>query len=277
MKGIVLAGGTGTRLWPLTISVSKQLLPIYDKPMIYYPISTLMSCGIREILLITTLSDQASFKNLLGDGSQFGIKLDYAIQSEPKGLAESFIIGEDFISENDVALILGDNLFSSVDFGPSLKIFQERKGAHIFVYTVSNPTAYGIVELNEIGDPVCIEEKPLQPKSHQAITGIYFFDKKVVEYAKGVRPSLRGELEIVDVLKTYMNRGHLHVTNLGSGSAWLDTGTPQSLHDASSYVRVMAERTGISIGNLHELAVKNQWVTRKLIEGENRGLKDREV
>jgi glucose-1-phosphate thymidylyltransferase len=269
MKGIVLAGGTGSRLWPLTISVSKQLLPIYDKPMIYYPISTLMSCGIREILLITTSTDQNNFKNLLGDGSQFGIKLNYAIQNEPNGLAESFIIGEEFIEENDVALILGDNLFSGVDFGTSLQVFKGKKGAHIFTYIVSNPSQYGVVEVNENGEPLSIEEKPHLPKSNQAITGIYFFDNKVVEYAKSVIPSPRGELEIVDILQTYLNQGRLNVTNLESGAAWLDTGTPQSLHDASSYVRVMAERTGISIGSLHHMAIKNNWILEELIENRN--------
>jgi glucose-1-phosphate thymidylyltransferase len=277
MKGIVLAGGTGSRLWPLTISVSKQLLPIYDKPMIYYPISTLMSCGIREILLITTSTDQNNFKNLLGDGSQFGIKLNYAIQNEPNGLAESFIIGEEFIEENDVALILGDNLFSGVDFGTSLQVFNGKKGAHIFTYVVSNPTQYGVVEVNENGEPLSIEEKPHQPKSNQAITGIYFFDNKVVEYAKSVIPSPRGELEIVDVLQTYLNQGRLNVTNLESGAAWLDTGTPQSLHDASSYVRVMAERTGISIGSLHHMAIKNNWILEELIENENRSSKEQRI
>jgi len=277
MKGIVLAGGTGSRLWPLTISVSKQLLPIYDKPMIYYPISSLMSCGIREILLITTSTDQNNFKNLLGDGSQFGIKLNYAIQNEPNGLAESFIIGEEFIEENDVALILGDNLFSGVDFGTSLQVFNGKKGAHIFTYVVSNPTQYGVVEVNENGEPLSIEEKPHQPKSNQAITGIYFFDNKVVEYAKSVIPSPRGELEIVDVLQTYLNQGRLNVTNLESGAAWLDTGTPQSLHDASSYVRVMAERTGISIGSLHHMAIKNNWILEELIENENRSSKEQRI
>ena len=186
-KGIILAGGSGTRLYPVTQAISKQLMPVYDKPMIYYPISTLMSCGIREILLITTSTDQNNFKNLLGDGSQFGIKLNYAIQNEPNGLAESFIIGEEFIEENDVALILGDNLFSGVDFGTSLQVFNGKKGAHIFTYVVSNPTQYGVVEVNENGEPLSIEEKPHQPKSNQAITGIYFFDNKVVEYAKSVR------------------------------------------------------------------------------------------
>jgi glucose-1-phosphate thymidylyltransferase len=277
MKGIVLAGGTGSRLWPLTISVSKQLLPIYDKPMIYYPIATLMSCGIREILLITTSTDQNSFKNLLGDGSQFGITLSYAIQNEPNGLAESFIIGEEFIEENDVALILGDNLFSGVDFGASLKVFQERKGTHIFTYTVSNPMQYGVIELNENGEPISIEEKPLHPKSNQAITGIYFFDNKVVEYAKRVVPSPRGELEIVDVLRIYLDQSRLNVTNLESGAAWLDTGTPQSLHDASSYVRVMAERTGISIGSLHQMAIKNEWLPEKLLQNENRNSKEQRI
>jgi len=277
MKGIVLAGGTGSRLWPLTISVSKQLLPIYDKPMIYYPISTLMSCGIREILLITTSTDQNNFKNLLGDGSQFGIKLNYAIQNEPNGLAESFIIGEEFIEENDVALILGDNLFSGVDFGTSLQVFNGKMGSHIFTYVVSNPTQYGVVEVNENGEPLSIEEKPHQPKSNQAITGIYFFDNKVVEYAKSVIPSPRGELEIVDVLQTYLNQGRLNVTNLESGAAWLGTGTPQSLHDASSYVRVMAERTGISIGSLHHMAIKNNWILEELIENENRSSKEQRI
>lgn len=269
MKGIVLAGGTGSRLWPITRSVSKQLLPIYDKPMIFYPISTLMSCGIRDILLITTFTDQANFKNLLGDGSQFGVNLNYAIQNEPNGLAESFIIGADFIGGNDVALILGDNLFSGVDFGASLSVFQEKKGAHIFTYTVSNPTQYGVVEISEIGEPLSIEEKPRQPRSNHAITGIYFFDNKVVEYAKSVVPSPRGELEIVDVLKTYLTHSRLNVTNLESGVAWLDTGTPQSLHDASSYVRVMAERTGISIGSLHDMAIKNKWLPEQLTENQN--------
>jgi glucose-1-phosphate thymidylyltransferase len=260
MKGIVLAGGTGSRLWPLTISVSKQLLPIYDKPMIFYPISTLMSCGIRQILLITTFADQDNFKKLLGDGSQFGIKLSYAIQDKPNGLAESFLIGESFINKKDVALILGDNLFSEVNFQHAIQKFREKGGAHIFSYVVSNPKAYGVVELNKEGVPISIEEKPSEPKSNQAITGIYFFDKKVVEYAKNVKPSFRGELEIVDVLKSYLQHNDLSVTNIKSGSAWLDTGTPQSLHDAASYVRVMAERTGISIGDLHEIARHNGWI-----------------
>jgi glucose-1-phosphate thymidylyltransferase len=260
MKGIVLAGGTGSRLWPLTISVSKQLLPIYDKPMIYYPISTLMSCGIREILLITTLSDQGNFKSLLGDGSKFGINLSYEIQDNPNGLAESFLIGDKFIANNDVALILGDNLFSEVNFQPALQAFREKGGAHIFTYTVSNPSAYGVVELSAEGAPISIEEKPSLPKSNQAITGVYFFDNRVVNYARRVRPSSRGELEIVDVLKSYMDSNELAVTSLRSGSAWLDTGTPQSLHDAASYVRVMAERTGISIGDLDQIAKQNGWL-----------------
>ena len=259
MKGIVLAGGTGTRLWPVTKSVSKQLLPVFDKPLIYYPIATLMDAGIRDILIITTPHDQKNFQNLLGNGAQFGIKLTYAVQEKPGGLAEAFIVGEDFINNEPVALILGDNIFSGfslTDFG----INQFACGAHIFTYKVANPNAYGVISFNSDGTVQSIEEKPIKPKSNMAITGLYFFDSSVCSRAKKLRPSARGELEIVDLIKTYWNSKELDFTNLPVESAWLDTGTPESLHDATSYVRVIVERTAVKIGCLEEIAFMNSWI-----------------
>jgi glucose-1-phosphate thymidylyltransferase len=259
MKGIVLAGGTGTRLWPVTKSVSKQLLPVFDKPLIYYPVATLMDAGIRDILIITTPYDQKDFQNLLGTGSQFGIKFSYAVQEKPGGLAEAFIVGEDFINAEPVALILGDNIFSGFslsDFG----VDRFSNGAHIFTYQVAKPNAYGVIGFKSDGTVDSIEEKPIEPKSNLAVTGLYFFDASVCARAKKLQPSARGELEIVDLIKTYLNSNELVVTNLPTESAWLDTGTPESLHDATSYVRVIEERTAVKIGCLEEIALKNSWI-----------------
>jgi glucose-1-phosphate thymidylyltransferase len=259
MKGIVLAGGTGTRLWPVTKSISKQLLPVFDKPLIYYPIATLMQAGIRDILIITTPHDQAAFRQLLGDGKQFGIQFTYAIQEKPLGLADAFIVGEEFIGKENVALVLGDNIFSGFSLREiGLEIFNS--GAHIFTYAVANPSSYGVIQLGRDGSIYSIDEKPLTPKSNLAITGLYFFDSSVSARAKALRPSPRGELEIIDVIKSYLNSKTLTVTNLPAGSAWLDTGTPQGLHDASSYVRVIEERTAIKIGCLEEIAFINSWI-----------------
>jgi glucose-1-phosphate thymidylyltransferase len=259
MKGIVLAGGTGTRLAPLTRSVSKQLLPVFDKPLIYYPIATLMQAGIREILIITTPQDQNLFKNLLGDGSQFGITFDYVIQEKPGGLAQAFIIGKHFIDQDNVALVLGDNVFSGIsylelDFGNFLD------GARIFTYAVSNPEAYGVLSFDTDGRVHSIIEKPQDSHSNLAITGLYFFDSSVVGKAETLMPSMRGELEIVDLIKLYQNDGSLQVTNLLAGTVWLDTGTPEGLHDAASYVRVIEERTAVKIACLEEIAYLNGWI-----------------
>jgi glucose-1-phosphate thymidylyltransferase len=259
MKGIVLAGGTGTRLWPVTKSVSKQLLPVFDKPLIYYPIATLMEAGIRDILIITTPYDQKDFQNLLGTGSQFGVKISYAIQEKPGGLAEAFIVGEDFMNAEPVALILGDNIFSGIslsDFG----VGSFKSGAHIFTYMVANPSVYGVININSDGTVDSIEEKPSQPKSNMAVTGLYFFDSSVCLRAKKLRPSARGELEIVDLINEYLHSQELTVSNLPAGSAWLDTGTPEGLHDAASYVRVIEERTAIKIGCLEEIAFAKSWI-----------------
>lgn len=262
MKGIVLAGGTGTRLWPVTKSVSKQLLPVFDKPLIYYPLATLMHAGIRDILLITTPHDQAAFRQLLGDGTQFGIQFAYAIQEKPCGLADAFIVGEKFVGKENVALVLGDNIFSGFSLS-KLGLEKFDRGAHIFTYAVANPGAYGVVQLGKDGLICSLEEKPLAPKSNLAITGLYFFDSSVSERAKKLMPSPRGELEIVDLIKSYLDTKTLKVTNLPAGSAWLDTGTPEGLHDASSYVRVIEERTAIKIGCLEEIAFINSWITDK--------------
>jgi glucose-1-phosphate thymidylyltransferase len=259
MKGIVLAGGTGTRLWPVTKSVSKQLLPVFDKPLIYYPIATLMEAGIRDILIITTPHDQKDFQNLLGTGSQFGVKISYAIQEKPNGLAEAFIVWENFINAEPVALILGDNIFSGIsliDFG----VGSFKSGAHIFAYMVANPSSYGVININSDGTVDSIEEKPSQPKSNMAVTGLYFFDSSVCLRAKKLRPSARGELEIVDLINEYLHSQELTVSNLPAGSAWLDTGTPEGLHDAASYVRVIEERTAIKIGCLEEIAFAKSWI-----------------
>jgi glucose-1-phosphate thymidylyltransferase len=260
MKGIVLAGGTGSRLWPLTVSISKQLLPVYDKPLIYYPLATLMQAGIQDILIITTSHDQTDFIKLLGDGNAFGINLSYAIQSEPRGLAEAFLIGKTFIEDEDVALILGDNLFAGIDFTEAMEKFKNQKGAHIFAYEVSNPSAYGVLEISDDGRPISILEKPQNPNSNWAVTGLYLLDKSAHQFASEILPSARGELEITDVLMRYLIQNKLYVNFLSRGTAWLDTGTPDSLHDAASYVRIIHERTGISIGNLVEVANQNSWL-----------------
>jgi len=266
MKGIVLAGGTGSRLWPLTFGMSKQLLPVYDKPMIYYPISTLMLAGIREILLITTEKDQSQFKSLLGDGSKFGISLQYEIQKEPRGLAQALTIGKEFLGGAGCLLILGDNIFHGVGLGQELRRSIPTRGAHIFTYAVSNPEEYGVLALSEDGSPLSIEEKPKNPKSNLAITGLYFFDSRAPEYAALVNPSHRGELEITSVLQAYLDNDELTVTNLSRGTAWLDTGTVDALHDASAYIRVIEQRTGLKIGCLEEIAHAMHWISPSEIQ-----------
>ena len=261
MKGIVLAGGTGSRLWPITKVVSKQLLPIYDKPMIYYPLSTLMLTGVREILIITTPKDEAAFRELLGDGSDFGIEITYASQPSPDGLAQAYIIGEDFLSGHNSLMVLGDNIFHGVGLGNELHSSLPEKGGHIFTYEVANPSQYGILTLDTSGNPFSIEEKPLNSKSNLAVTGLYFFDGRVSDVAKNVTPSARGELEITSVIEQYLKEGELSVTSLSRGTAWLDTGNPNGMHDASSYIKVIEERTGLKIGCLEEIAWRNKWLS----------------
>jgi glucose-1-phosphate thymidylyltransferase len=262
MKGIVLAGGTGSRLWPITKGVSKQLLPVYDKPMIYYPLSTLMLAGIREILIITTKHDQEFFKELLGDGNQFGISINYAIQEKPRGIAEALLIAADFLGQDDAMMILGDNIFYGVGLGMDLANTLNRSGAHIFTYEVSNPEDYGILSLDTKGIPISVEEKPTSRKSNLAITGLYYFDNKASSYASKVEPSPRGELEIISVLLEYMMNSELSYTKLSRGSMWLDTGSPNALNDASNFVRVIEDRTGLKIACLEEIAYKNGWIGR---------------
>lgn len=262
MKGIVLAGGSGTRLYPITKGVSKQLLPVYDKPMIYYPLSVLMLAQIRDILIITTLEDQSAFQRLLGDGSEFGIRLSYAVQPSPNGLAEAFIIGEDFIGQDPVCLVLGDNIFYGQGFRPMLiESASARLGATVFSYTVKNPQDFGVVEFDEDMLAVSIEEKPANPKSQHAVTGLYFYDNDVVEIAKNVTPSHRGELEITSVNQVYLERGDLRVQVLGRGFAWLDTGTHASLLDAAHFVETVEARQGFRIACLEEIALLNGWLT----------------
>jgi glucose-1-phosphate thymidylyltransferase len=261
MRGIILAGGTGSRLWPITKGVSKQLLPIYDKPLVYYPLSTLMSSGIQDILVITTPHDSVAFQDLLGDGSQWGINLTFAQQPKPEGLAQAFLIGERFISSDSCALVLGDNVFHGNGLGDELQLLTQPNGATIFAYKVSNPQEYGVVEFSSDGRVISIEEKPETPKSTFAVPGLYFYDNEVVNIAKNVRPSARGELEITAVNSEYLQRGHLSVSVLPEGTAWLDSGTFASLHDASSYVRIVEERQGIKVGCPEEIAWRHNWIS----------------
>ncbi len=271
MKGIVLAGGAGTRLHPITCGVSKQLLAVYDKPMIYYPISVLMLAGIREILIITTPEDQPSFQRLLGDGSNFGVEFSYAVQPEPEGLAQAFIIGKEFIGSDRVALVLGDNIFYGAHLSRLVRTAAAReKGATIFGYYVCDPERFGVVEFDPGGNAVSIEEKPAQPKSNYAVTGLYFYDNDVVKIAESIKPSARGELEITDVNNAYLQRGDMHVETLGRGYAWLDTGTHQSMLEAANFIHTIETRQGLQVACLQEIALENNWMTpdevRKSVE-----------
>ena len=261
MKGIILAGGTGSRLHPITQGISKQLTPVYDKPMIYYPLSTLMLAGIRDILIITTPADQEQFKRLLGDGSRFGINLEYKVQPSPDGLAQAFILGADFIGNDPVALVLGDNIFYGPGLGTQLATYEQKDGATVFAYRVADPRAYGVVEFDEDFNALSIEEKPENPKSDYAIPGLYFYDSKVVEYARQIKPSPRGELEITDLNRVYLEQGKLKVEVLPRGTAWLDTGTFDSLADATNFIRTVQSRQGLSVGCPEEIAWRRGWLS----------------
>lgn len=266
MRGIILAGGTGSRLHPITYGISKQLVPVYDKPMIYYPLSTLMLAGIKDILVITTPSDAPQFRGLLGDGSDFGINLDYAVQESPDGLAQAFMIGESHIGDEPIALVLGDNIFHGPGFGAQLADFHSEAGASIFGYWVKDPGAYGVVEFDATGQAISLEEKPEQPKSHYAVPGLYFYDNSVVERARNLRPSSRGELEITDINRQYLQEGSLRVNVLARGTAWLDTGTFDSLNDASNFVRTIEARQGLKIGVPEEIAWRKGYIDDESLE-----------
>ena len=263
MKGIILAGGSGTRLYPITKAISKQLMPVYDKPMIYYPVSILMMAGITEILIITTPEDSSSFKKLLGDGSPVGCRFEYAVQQVPNGLAQAFVIGADFIGKDRVALVLGDNIFYGTGLGRQLQAMNDVEGGYVFAYEVSDPERYGVVEFDRDNKVMSIEEKPLKPKSNYAVPGLYFYDNDVVKIAKSLQPSARGEYEITDINKEYLKKGLLKVAILDRGTAWLDTGTFDSLHDATEYVRVIEKRQGTKIGCIEEVAYRMGFINKE--------------